>query len=75
VRAPFPSSRLEVITPDDQTWVCFGIFVGYDGGNVDTVSVEPPPPYGSKVVHVDTRIVNDAIVETVDVICDVGGPL
>lgn len=72
MRAPFPSSRLEVITPDEQTWVCFGIFVCYDEeGTAHKVSVDPSPPDGSKVVHVDTRIVNGAVVETIDVICEV----
>lgn len=76
MRAPFPSSRLEVLTPDDQTWACFGIYISYHfqvGGETvpGKVFVEPSPPEGSKVVHVDTRIVDGAIVETIDVICEV----
>lgn len=70
MRAPFPSSRLEVLTPDDQMWVCFGIFVTYgEDGRAINASIEPPPPEGSRIVHVDTRLVNGALVESIDVIC------
>lgn len=69
MRQPFPSSRLEVLTPDDDAWPAFSISILYEGGT--QAWIQPPPPDGSRVVHVDCRVVAGAIVETIDVICEV----